>query len=59
MGEEGPLVTQAFVCKRKGQPLVLEDIILPPLTATMVELEISHCGLCHTDIHMRGMYCIC
>lgn len=54
MTDDGPLVTQAFVCKDKGQPLVLQDITLPPLKATMVELDVTHCGLCHTDIHMRG-----
>lgn len=52
--DNGPLVTQAYVCKAKGDPLVLEDIILPPLTPTQVELDLTHCGLCHTDIHMRG-----
>ena len=54
MIEEGPLVTQAYVCKAKGEKLVLQDITLPPLTATQVELDLTHCGLCHTDIHMRG-----
>lgn len=53
MSDEGPLVTQAYVCKEKGDKLVLEDITLPALTATQVQLDITHCGLCHTDIHMR------
>jgi len=54
MSEEGPLVTQAYVCKEKGGNLVLEDITLPALTATQVQLDITHCGLCHTDIHMQN-----
>lgn len=53
MSEEGPLVTQAYVCKEQGAKLVLEDITLPALTATQVQLDITHCGLCHTDIHMK------
>lgn len=53
MTDEGPLVSQAYVCKAKGEKLVLQDITLPALTATQVELDITHCGLCHTDIHMR------
>ena len=40
----GPLVTQAYVCKEKGAKLVLEDITLPSLTATQVQLDITHCG---------------
>jgi len=52
--ETAPLKTQAFVCNGQGQDLVLQDITLPPLKATMVELDMTHCGLCHTDIHMKG-----
>jgi alcohol/geraniol dehydrogenase (NADP+) len=48
-----PLQTEAYVCNAKGEDLVLQEIVLPPLNATMVELDITHCGLCHTDIHMR------
>ena len=49
-----PLVTQAYVCTGKGEKLVLQDITLPAMKATMVELDMIYCGLCHTDIHMRG-----
>lgn len=48
-----PLKTQAYVCPAKGEDLVLQDIILPALKPTMVQLNMTHCGLCHTDIHMR------
>ena len=40
----GPLVTKAYVCHEKGAKLVLEDITLPSLTATQVEVDITHCG---------------
>lgn len=52
--EDAPLVTQAMVCPAKGEPFQLMDITLPAMTPTMVELDITYCGLCHTDIHMRG-----
>ena len=53
MNDDGPLVTKAYVCNAQGEKLVLQDITLPALTATQVELDLTHCGLCHTDIHMR------
>ena len=46
--QDGPLVTQAYVCNGPGQDLHLQDITLPPLEATMVEIEMMCCGLCHT-----------
>ena len=52
--EDGPLVTQAYVCNARGENLILQDITLPPLKATQVELDMKYCGLCHTDIHMKG-----
>jgi D-arabinose 1-dehydrogenase-like Zn-dependent alcohol dehydrogenase len=50
------LKTQAMVCPGQGEPLVLQEITLPPMTATMVEVDIEYCGLCHTDIHMKGTW---
>lgn len=54
MKDNGPLKTQAYVCKAKGEKLQLMEITLPDLQATDVELDMTFCGLCHTDIHMRG-----
>jgi uncharacterized zinc-type alcohol dehydrogenase-like protein len=54
MSDDGPLVTQAMVCPAQGEPLVLQDITLPALMATQVQLDIEYCGLCHTDIHMKN-----
>ena len=56
--EEGPLVTQAYVCNNAGEKLTLQDITLPPLVASQVELGMKYCGLCHTDIHMKGKSCL-
>ena len=53
VGSNGPLVTQAYVCPGKGERLVLQDITLPALKATHVECDVTYCGLCHTDIHMK------
>jgi hypothetical protein len=52
--DNGPLVTEAMVCPAKGEPLVLKEIVLPPLTVNQVQVDIDFCGLCHTDIHMKG-----
>jgi len=53
MSLDEPLVTQAYVCNAQGEDLVLQDITLPPMKATMVELDMACCGLCRTDIHMK------
>lgn len=47
-----PLETQAYVFPARGAKLELRTVTLPPLGETEVQVEISHCGLCHTDIHM-------
>jgi D-arabinose 1-dehydrogenase-like Zn-dependent alcohol dehydrogenase len=46
------LLTEAYVANEKGKELVLTKVELPPLQDTQVEISISYCGLCHTDIHM-------
>lgn len=45
--------TKAWVCEEKGKDLVLKDIELDELQPHEVQVKITHCGLCHTDIHMR------
>ncbi len=45
--------TKAWVCPEKGAKLVLQDIELDALQPHEVQVDITHCGLCHTDIHMR------
>lgn len=49
----GSLVTQAYVCNAAGEDLQLQDITLPPMKPSMVEIDMKCCGLCHTDIHMK------
>lgn len=52
--ETSPLKTEGYVVKEQGGKLELQEITLPALKPTDVELDMSCCGLCHTDIHMRG-----
>jgi D-arabinose 1-dehydrogenase-like Zn-dependent alcohol dehydrogenase len=47
-----PLVTDAYGVKEVHGKVEPMRITLPPLTSTQVQLEMTHCGLCHTDIHM-------
>lgn len=54
MFEEDKKVVKAWVCPGQGRLLKLADITLPPLTATMIEVRMIFCGLCHTDIHMKN-----
>jgi uncharacterized zinc-type alcohol dehydrogenase-like protein len=41
---------QAWVARAAKQPMVLESVDLGPLGAEDVEVEVEHCGLCHSDI---------
>eukprot|EP00457_Paulinella_chromatophora_P007627 gb/GEZN01007651.1/.p1 GENE.gb/GEZN01007651.1/~~gb/GEZN01007651.1/.p1 ORF type:complete len:422 (-),score=51.67 gb/GEZN01007651.1/:180-1445(-) len=49
----GPRTVKAYMVKKAGQSLELGEVTLPALKDNEVQVEISHCGLCHTDIHMR------
>ena len=41
---------QAWVAKAAKQPLVLETVDPGPLGAEEVEVQVEHCGLCHSDL---------
>ena len=45
--------TLAWVCPSQGAQLELQEIDLPELKPNEVRIEITHCGLCHSDLHMR------
>jgi uncharacterized zinc-type alcohol dehydrogenase-like protein len=47
-------LTEAYVVNAKGGEFALETIELSPLESSQVEIGITHCGLCHTDIHMKN-----
>lgn len=46
-----PHMKAARLCKA-GEPLVLEDVLIPVPGADEVLVEVSACGLCGTDIHL-------
>lgn len=52
MEEHGELEVDAYGVKEAGAKLELMKVTLPPLRSTEVQVEISHCGLCHTEVHM-------
>ncbi|KAG8468743.1 hypothetical protein KFE25_013826 [Diacronema lutheri] len=52
MSANEPLETEAYGAKTKGGKIELLKVTLPPLKASQVQIEMSHCGLCHTDVHM-------
>ena len=41
---------RAWVAKAAKQPLAFESVDLGPLGAEEVEVEVEHCGLCHSDL---------
>jgi uncharacterized zinc-type alcohol dehydrogenase-like protein len=41
---------QAWVATEPKQPMVLETVDPGPLSAEDVEVEVEHCGLCHSDL---------
>src|SRR5580765_8854068 len=41
---------KAWVAKGPKQPMTLEVVDLGPLGAEEVEIDVEHCGLCHSDI---------
>jgi uncharacterized zinc-type alcohol dehydrogenase-like protein len=43
---------QAFAAPEKGKPLQPFEYEPKPLGAHEVEVQISHCGVCHSDIHL-------
>lgn len=52
MEEHGEIEVDAYGSKEQGAPLELMKITLPALRSTQVQVEMSHCGLCHTECHM-------
>ena len=41
---------RAWVTKAAKQRMVLETVDLGPLGAEDVEVDVEHCGLCHSDL---------
>lgn len=48
---------KAAVCRRFGEPLVIEDVAIREPSGTEVQVEIAACAICHSDIHyMEGAW---
>ena len=45
---------EAWVAPRAKQNLVRQQIDLGPLGSDDVEIEVEHCGLCHSDLSVRN-----
>ncbi len=45
---------QAYVCSAQGEPFELQEVELPPLEDTQVEIDMMYCGLCRTDLSMQA-----
>jgi D-arabinose 1-dehydrogenase-like Zn-dependent alcohol dehydrogenase len=44
----------AFAALRAGQPLQAYRYVPKELGANEVEVAVSHCGMCHTDLHLMN-----
>ncbi len=44
---------QGVVARSKGAPVTLETIVIPQPGPHDVVVNISACGVCHTDLHYR------
>jgi len=44
--------TFAMAALSAGAPLSKLEIVLPPLAADEVEINITHCGVCASDYHL-------
>ncbi|MDY3563028.1 NAD(P)-dependent alcohol dehydrogenase [Gemmata sp. JC673] len=45
-------VIQAWVAPAAGQKLTKQEVDLGPLGSDEVEVQVEHCGLCHSDLSM-------
>ncbi len=43
-------VVKAAVCYAFGEPLVVEEVSLPPIDSNQVRVELAACAVCHSDI---------
>ena len=47
-----PLTTNAYIANSKGTKLEPGVIELPEMAEDHVRIRVTHCGLCHSDIHL-------
>jgi S-(hydroxymethyl)mycothiol dehydrogenase len=44
---------KAVVARCKGQPVSVEDIVVPEAGPREAVVKVLACGVCHTDLHCR------
>ena len=47
-----PVAISAYAALEAGQPLMPYQYVPQTLRALDVEIKITHCGMCHTDLHL-------
>lgn len=48
---------KAAICYEFGKPLVIEEVLLDPPQAGEVQVQLTACAICHSDIHyMEGAW---
>ena len=52
MSATGTRTINAYAAKAPGAPLEPYTFEAPPLPATGVEVKVTHCGLCGSDVHL-------
>lgn len=48
-----PQIVRGVVAKAKGEPVTIENIVIPDPGPGEAVVKISSCGVCHTDLHYR------
>jgi Zn-dependent alcohol dehydrogenase len=50
VSKKGSLQMKAAICREFGQPLVIEDVTLAPVSIGQVHVKVAACAICHSDI---------
>jgi S-(hydroxymethyl)mycothiol dehydrogenase len=48
-----PQTVQGVVARAKGEPVTLEDVVVPDPGPGEAVVRVQACGVCHTDLHYR------
>jgi S-(hydroxymethyl)mycothiol dehydrogenase len=48
-----PQTVKGVVARAKGEPVTLEDIVIPDPGPGEAVVKVQACGVCHTDLHYR------
>ena len=48
-----PQTVQGVIARAKGEPVTLEDIVVPDPGPGEAVVRVQACGVCHTDLHYR------